>query len=153
MQNDPFGLEMVGDMVGALDKMAREGRDPYLVHEFKGGPWHGQRRQQPRLYGIGDHCMPHGDGPVATWGPADNWGPGEHRYLPITGEDVEPVIMLWSLPTAAQHDPPQDAPQDAAAVSGVRLMVAPAVPAGRECGPEADAGHDDAGHGLEPDGR
>lgn len=69
---------------------------------FEGGPWDGQRRKQPAVLAVDQHCMPRtvGDGELSeVWAAADSW-PGQERYRPKdivmgTGE----VVMQWSHAT------------------------------------------------------
>lgn len=87
------------DVTSALAQMRRQGSDPYLVHVFNGGPWHRRTTQQPRLFGVGEHCVPHGDdAPSGTWGSPDHWPDDRWRYRPVSAPGVEPVEMVWSLP-------------------------------------------------------
>lgn len=92
----PFDLDQLMSRMAAD---AQAGRGAYLEFRFEGGPWDGQTRDQPRVFRVGEHCMPHDDGPSCTWSSHDGF-PGQWRYRPVTGPDVEPVVMRWSPPPA-----------------------------------------------------
>lgn len=95
--------------VGLLHRAADAGkaamhRNIMRPHRFHEGPWAGRGYEQPRAFGVGQHCMPGTDTPgvASTWADADSW-PGQDRYAPSgIDDDGDTVIMVWRQATAGE---------------------------------------------------
>lgn len=85
------------DPVRAAAAALTQNDSPFRWLFFEGGPWDGQRREQPRVLPVGEHCTPHGDGPSCTWDD-ESQPPAQWHYRPVSPPGHEPVVMAWTPP-------------------------------------------------------